>query len=102
MKAFLVAAALLGCASLALAQTARVATSYNVVLRTGDKSMLTKEGFTFGTQYDKDMKALTSGGEPMMAHTTDFTSILKVRCPRCQLSRVTCQTHSLAATRMPY
>ena len=79
MKYLIAAAALLGCVSLATAQTARIATSYNVVLRTGDKSFVTKDGWAFGTQYNKDFKPLVFDGKTQIAHTTDFTSILKVR-----------------------
>jgi hypothetical protein len=76
-----VIAILLGCVGVALAQqTTRVATGYTVQLRTGAESMKTPEGWTFGTQHDVNFKPLIGkDGKPIIAHNSDFASLLKVR-----------------------
>lgn len=68
-------------ASVSTAQrTVKVPTTYNVLARSGDDKVKTKDGWVMGTFYDVNFKPIRfeNNGSIAVSHTPDWTTLIKV------------------------
>lgn len=61
-------------------RTVKIPTTYNVLARSGEDKLKTKDGWVMGTFYDINYKPIyfENNGTIAVSHTPDWTTLLKV------------------------